>query len=447
MRVSLPDPPHFAGLLRDITGVPPNQPPTGIATDSRECLPGDLFIAISGATTDGHNYLAQVKQAGCQAALVTRIDESLGSFLQIQVKDPVQTLGKIAGHWRSLFDLPVVGITGSNGKTTTKELLAHILSANRKVHLTQGNFNTSIGLPLTLLTLTAEHAISILEMGANQPGDIALLAHLARPTHGLITNVAPAHLEGFGSIEEVARTKGELFQALAQGTAFVNQDDPLVSRITVPGEKIRFGFQPNCDFTGKIEYIEDNSIRLSINDHILNTESKNTTVAKNILAASAVAVNLGESWGTIRKQVSTFKPPPGRCVIKEIGGITIIDDTYNANLASVTAAIDYLIDFNTSGRHILVFGDMFELGEESAALHARVGHKASQAGLDAVFTIGKESLHTDAALAGISHHLHYDAKSKLLEALVKFINPGDIILVKGSRGMEMETIIAELGKT
>ncbi len=447
MRVSLPDPPHFASLLQDITGVTLNKPPTGIATDSRECLPGDLFVAISGETTDGHNYLAQVNKAGCQIALVTRIDENLGNFIQIQVNDPVHTIGKIAGLWRSLFTAPVVGITGSNGKTSTKDLLAHLLFNSHRVHVTQGNFNTSIGLPLTLLRLTAKHNLSILEMGANQPGDIALLARLAQPTHGIITNVAPAHLEGFGSIEEVARTKGELFQALTHGTAFVNQDDPLVSRIAVPGEKISFGFQPNCDFSAVLDYDDNNNILLIINGRMVVTGSKNIAFAKNILAATAMCITLGENWNSVLNRVISFKAPAGRCSVVELGDITIIDDSYNANLASVSSAIDFLKHYNTSGRHILVFGDMFEQGEASATLHAQVGEKASEACLDAVFMIGNDSTHTASALSGIEFSQHYYNKPELVLDLKEFIKPGDVILVKGSRGMEMETIIAELGKS
>ena len=444
MRINLPDSQRFANILQAITGYELKILPTGVTTDSRECHPGDLFIAITGDQTDGHNYLAQMEQAGSSAALVSEVNPALPNYPQIVVDDPVRSLGMIANRWRVSFQRPVIAITGTNGKTTTKDLLVHILSFSRKIHATSGNYNTSIGLPLTLLTLTTKDEISILEMGANQPGDIALLTNLAHPTHGLITNVAPAHLAGFGSIEEVARTKGELFQALTEGTAFVNRDDTLVARIAIPGDKITFGFQPDCDFSAALQRAEDGAVLLSINNNVLVTGSRNQTFAKNVLAATAIAISLGETWETVQKQLNTFKPPPGRCIVSKFGEITVIDDTYNANLVSVSAALDYLHDFNTSGRHILVFGDMFELGEESQSLHAQVGKKASTTGLDAVFTVGQDSYYTASALSGINYHQHFTTKSDLTISLQKFLKPGDIVLFKGSRGMAMETIIAEL---
>ncbi|MFH1853644.1 MAG: UDP-N-acetylmuramoyl-tripeptide--D-alanyl-D-alanine ligase [Candidatus Neomarinimicrobiota bacterium] len=444
MRVDLPDPVEFAALFAAVTGQTLERTVSGIATDSRECRPSDLFVAIRGEQVDGHRFLAAVDSAGSAAALVQRPDPDLSSFRQVAVADPVRTIGDIARQWRQRFTIPLIGITGSNGKTTTKELLSHIFSADRSVHATRGNYNTSVGLPLTLLTLTAKHRLSILEMGANRPGDIALLAEIAEPTHGLITNIAPAHLEGFGSIEMVARTKGELFAALAAGTAFVNRSDERVAALPLAGQAISFGFRPDCDYSADLHVAPDGYIQLTINTNELDTGYNNPTFARNTLAAVAVADTLGLDWPTIQARIKTFRQPPGRCEVKQLKNITVIDDSYNANLVSVSAAIDFLRSYHADGRHIMVFADMLELGTESRNLHIQVGEIASAAGLDAIFTFGPAARHTDEALTNTADHRHFDDKAILAGALKDYLRSGDVVLFKGSRGMALETIIAEL---
>ncbi len=203
MRITLPEPEAFSTLITQYTGKEPTAPITGIATDSRECITGDLYIALKGEHADGHQFIQQAIEKGAVAGLVEHeftVPQAVDFFI---VEDVLESLGRLARDWRRQYDIPVIGITGSNGKTTTKELLKHIFEASENVHATTGNYNTSVGLPLTLLQLTGEHTISIIEMGANQSGDIEYLCNIAEPTHGLITNIAPAHLDGFGSIEEV----------------------------------------------------------------------------------------------------------------------------------------------------------------------------------------------------------------------------------------------------
>ncbi len=446
MRIDLLDPTRFAEIFQSVTGLSLATAPTGIATDSRECGPGDLFIAIMGEQVDGHRFIAHVEKQGTVAALVSTADPEIKTMQQVVVADPVVTLGAVAQAWRRQFAIPVIGITGTNGKTTTKELLAHLLTAEFSVHVTSANFNTSVGLPLTLLTLTKQHSVSVLEMGANRPGDIALLAEIAEPTHGLITNIAPAHLEGFGNIATVARTKGELFLALSDGTAFVNCSDERVRNLAVLGEQITFGFSPDCDYAADIVSIERRELILIVNGGELYTGSTNPILAKNLLAAVAVADTLGITWDQIQTQIKTFRSPQGRGQVKQVGPYTIIDDTYNANLVSVKVAIDYLSAFNTNGRHVLVFGDMFELGESAAELHRQVGLAASTAALAAVFTVGENTRHTDQAIDRIEYHRHFDNKAELLADLQNYLRAGDVVLVKGSRGMAMETIIEALGK-
>ena len=261
MRVSLPDPTQFEVVFRSITG---HTIPLvgGIATDSRECRSGDMYIAITGERVDGHDFIDNAVKNGAIAVLVDRPIET--EAYQALVNDPIEAIGAVAARWRSQFDIPVIAITGSNGKTSTKELLRHIFNAQFAVHATEGNYNTSIGLPLTLFQMMQAHSISILEMGANQPGDIGDLCSIAHPTHGLITNIAPAHLEGFGSIAEVAHTKAALFGAMSdKGTAFVNLTDPRIAEMTQPKNSITFGLTAECDYPADIHTESDGTLSLT----------------------------------------------------------------------------------------------------------------------------------------------------------------------------------------
>ncbi len=440
MRIDLPDSIEFAKVFESATGFSLNSEVTGIATDSREVQSGDLYIAIAGERVDGHSFLNNIFANGAACALVNRVDKNIDGT-QIQVDDPVKAIGKVATVWRNQFDMPVIGITGSNGKTSTKELLKHILGAQFSVHATEGNFNTSIGLPLTLLQLTNLHSASILEMGANQPGDVAELCEIGKPTHGVITNIAPAHLEGFGTIEAVAETKGALFKCLDDGISFINAADHHVTELEVPGKSISFGLTPDCDYPADIHHEDDGTITLTIDAEEVPTRSVNLSFAKNVIACSAIARTLEIEWDDIRKRIASFQPPKGRCEVKNNGSITIIDDTYNANLESTIAAVDYLKAFSGNGNRIFVFGDMFELGESSLEQHRNVGQKCDEAGLSIVFTVGAETTATDAAMTQIELHQHFDNKDDLLSSLKTIVNEGDKVLVKGSRGMHMETIV------
>ena len=440
MRINLPHPNKFAKIWEEVTDVALNKTVKGIVTDSREVRPGDLYIAISGDRVDGHTFIKDVFEKGAVCALVNSEIENADEQL-IKVNNTVSTIGKMAKAWRNQFDIPVMGITGSNGKTSTKELLKHMLSAQFNIHATEGNFNTSIGLPLTLLRLTKENTISLLEMGANQPGDIAQLCEIAQPTHGVITNIAPAHLEGFGTIEAVAKTKGELFACLAKGVSFINAADYRVGALEILGDSISFGLTPECDYPADIHHEKDGTITLTVDAEEIPTHSVNLTFAKNVIACVAISRTLGLSWGEIRENVASFQPPKGRCEVKNNGMITIIDDTYNANLESTVAAIDYLKAFSGNGQRIFVFGDMFELGDLSQDQHRRVGEKCNEAELSAVFTVGEETVTTDAIITYSELHKHFDNKDDLLISLKSIVKDGDKVLVKGSRGMKMETIV------
>ena len=440
MRVVIQHSEQLAYIVQLSTGQTLNIPVKGVVTDNRECMAGDLYIALKGKRTDGHTFLSSVKKAGAAAALVEYPDPSV-DLQQIKVDDPQTMIGKIAHTWREQFDIPVIGITGSNGKTSTKELLLHVLSNQYDVHATEGNFNTSIGLPLPLLLLDKTNTISILEMGANQVGDIEYLCNIANPTHGLITNIAPAHLSRFGTIDAIAKTKGALFQSLENGTSFMNYADERIANMQIPGEKVTYGLNADCDFPVDIHHENDGSLTLTIDTHEIRTGSQNLSYARNTLAVAAIAVTLGIDWNDLQEKILSFSPPPGRCQIKQYNSITVIDDTYNANLESSLAALDYLKAFSGNGRRVFVFGDMFELGESSQQQHEKVGHKCSESELDAVYTIGDESIITNSVLQNVPVQAHFRIPDELITTLRNDLHNGDKVLFKGSRGMAMERII------
>ena len=447
MRININKSEILSQIIKIITGETLTTPITGITTDSRDCKPGDLYIALLGNRSDGHDFLYQVDNINAAAALVSKENTTEKLKLkQICVQDTNKVLGMIANKWRKNFDIPVIAITGSNGKTSTKELLYHILKEKYNVHATEGNYNTSIGLPLSLLGLNKSHDISIIEMGANQPGDIKYLCEIAEPTHGLITNISSAHLEGFQTIENIVDTKGSLFKYLRNGISFINYADERIKSINNIGQKITYGLNANCDFPADIHRENDGSITLTIDAQEIKTKSKNLSFAKNIIAVSAVSITLGIEWKLLQEKILTFKPPKGRCKVITYNSITIIDDTYNANLESCIAAIDYLNAFSGSGRKILVLGDMLELGTASISQHEKLGSKCSEANLDAVFTIGKRTLSTQSTIHGVPINLHYNNSGDLISSLKSQLQDNDKILFKGSRGMKMEKIISGVFK-
>lgn len=279
-------------------------------------------------------------------------------------------------------------------------------------------------------------------MGANKRGDIENLCVISQPQYGLITNIAPAHLLDFGSIKNIAKSKGELFQALPpDGTAFINVDDERVKKLPTEAERITYGFSPDCDFTADLHQDDSGLLSLTINGHEISLNSYHKLFAKNVLAASAVSISQGISWDSFQESIFTFSPAKGRCQIKDFSGITVIDDTYNANLTSTLEAIDLLSSIPTNGHHIVVFGDMLELGKESESHHRRIGERFVEGNFDLLLCYGNESRVTVDTARSFIDARHFEDKSQLIEILKQKIDIGDIILFKGSRGMKLETII------
>lgn len=437
---------NFATMLASLETTMPWK---AVAIDSRRVNPGDLFVAIPGERVDGHDYIAQAIERGATAILAQRAPQSEreSSVSYWQVPDTVVALGQIAAAWRKHRALPVIGITGSCGKTTVKGMLGSILSVVGETLVTQGNYNNQIGMPLTLLKLKDSHQYAVIEMGASQTGDIEYLGALAKPDVAVITQVAPAHLKGFGSVDGVAKAKAEIYTALSTaGTAILNQDDPYYdSWHDHCGDKkqISFGFSPKANVTAKaIHYAPFNvQFELVCGDKpaqpvTIAIPGKHTVM--NALAASACAMALGIAPATIARGLESFTGVDRR--MQRHPGPNqswILDDTYNANPSSMRAAIDVLA--GCTGKKILVMGMMGELGPDSDALHASVGEHAKAQGIDCLMSVG--SLTAPAVAAFGEDATLFDDKATLSVALkAQLLKDPCTVLIKGSRSAEMETI-------
>ena len=443
MRINIENSEMFTTILESTIKSKIYHPITGLTNDSRQIKKGDLYIAMHGQYNDGHDFLEEVNKKGAAAALVQEPKHDI-DFQQLHVSNTMITLKKLATKWRKNFDIPIIAITGSNGKTSSKELLLHILSDDLLVHATKGNFNTAIGLCFTIFGLRSHHDLAIFELGASMPGEIKNLCRIASPTHGLITNIAPAHLEGFGSIKKIAQEKGKLFQSLFDGISFINMTDDYISKMNIKGEKITFGLTPDCDFPADIYQEKDGTLTLILDTHEIKTNSHNFSFLKNCIAVSAIAITLGINAKSLNKRLKSFSPPRGRCFVSKINDVTIIDDTYNANLTSSLAALEYLNAFSNNGRRIFVFGDMLELGDASEEQHAEIGVKCSSLEIDIVYTIGEKTIFTDININDKILHKHFQSTELLIKTLKKIIKKNDKVLFKGSRSMKMEKIIEKV---
>lgn len=419
---------------------------TGCSTDSRSCQREQLFVALKGPNHDGHEHVSEAGRRGAAAALVSRSVDA--PMPMIRVADTLQALGRLAALWRDRFDIPIIGVTGSNGKTTVKEMLAAILRSGSSLLATRGNLNNEIGLPLTLMELNADHRLAVIEMGANHPGEIARLARLARPHVGVITQCAPAHLEGFGSIEGVAHAKGELLSNLdADGIAVINADDvfaPMWRRLAGSRRCLSFAIDSAADVRARWHQ-ESTGSRIEMSTPAgpvaLRLALPGRHNVANAAAAAAAAVAIGAAPEAIVSGLEQMRPVPGRLQPKIIDGdICIIDDTYNANPASLKAGLEVLAAF--PGRHWLVLGDMAELGDEAPGYHREAAQLVRDYHIDRLLTVGELSRLTTASYGeGAHHHASLDA---LVASLGESLQPHTTVLVKGSRSMGMERVVAAL---
>jgi UDP-N-acetylmuramoyl-tripeptide--D-alanyl-D-alanine ligase len=427
---------------------------TGISTDSRSVRPGELFVPLRGEKFDGHDFLAQAVRRGAAACLS---EEVIAGFPVpvIQVADTLRALGDLAAACRRDFGGPVVAVTGSSGKTTTKEMLASILAETAPGLKTEGNFNNLVGLPLTLFRLEPEHRWAVLEMGMSARGEIARLAEIAVPDVGVITNIGPAHLETLHGLDGVARAKGELFAALkAGGTAVINADDARVAQLPVANgvRRLLYGFAPEAEIRAEEVAVTGATVSFRL---LLASGAWPVRLAVagrhnvcNALAAAAAAVALAVSPEAIVRGLQAFRGGHGRMEVVDLGhGTVLIEDTYNANPLSVRAALMALDEMGGSGRRIAVLGDMLELGAEAVNLHRQVGAAAAQH-CDLLLLLGAMAAET--AAGARQQGLPADrikivaSHAEAVERLRALLQPGDRLLVKGSRGMQMEKVAAAL---
>ncbi|MDD2335010.1 MAG: UDP-N-acetylmuramoyl-tripeptide--D-alanyl-D-alanine ligase [Geobacteraceae bacterium] len=426
----------------------------GVSTDSRSVEPGELFVPLRGERFDGHQFIPGALTRGVRVLLTEQGRYDLGTLPAgtscITVADTLQALGDLAAFHRNRFSLPVVAITGSNGKTTTKEMLAAILSRSGEGLKTAGNLNNLIGLPRMVFQLSECHKWAVLEMGMSEPGEIDRLAEIARPDVGVITNVAPAHLQSMGSVAAVSSAKGELFLRLCQGsTAVFNADDPLVAKLPTPSgvRRISFGLGQANVRAEKIESLgrAGQSFVLTLPSGMMPVKMKifGRHNIQNALAAAAVAHLLGLGPDDIRQGLESFSPVEKRFSPEDINGILLIDDSYNANPASMRAALTTVAGLKGAGRGIAVLGDMLELGESSTTAHEEIGRLAAQC-VERLYLLGDmaESVARGAAAGRLPAESIVLAQShaEILDDISGIMKPGDCVLVKGSRGMRMETV-------
>ncbi|MBN1928456.1 MAG: UDP-N-acetylmuramoyl-tripeptide--D-alanyl-D-alanine ligase [Chlorobiaceae bacterium] len=437
-----------------------------VVIDSRKAVEGAVFIALPGERTDGHRFVGEVFASGASWAVVSREwfarhgAEHTGEGRRFLVcDDPVAAFQQLATSYRERFDIPVIGIGGSNGKTTTKEMVAAVLSTGFNVRVTQGNYNNHLGVPLTLLQMRRDTEIAVVELGINHPGEMAFLCSLARPTHGLLTNIGHEHLEFFGSLDGVAEAEAELFGYLeaSGGTAFVNLDD---HRLAAAGaglsRKICYGAMPGAprqwwaeqvgaDRVGRISFTlcSEAGVRQPVAMHFIGRHN-----VTNAVAAAAVGAHFGLAPESIARGLGELTPASGwkRMELLEAGGVVVLNDTYNANPDSVRLALDTLAALECSGRKIAVLGDMLELGGNAALEHESIGSYIRRLPLDACVTCG--ALARFCCMAAQERCLgHFETLDGLNAFLGSYVRPGDAVLFKGSRGMKLELAAEALVKT
>lgn len=416
----------------------------GLTTDSRHCPEGSMFLALKGETFNGNAFAAQSLAQGCRYAVVDEPQYASPENPRIILVDNcLETLQKLANYHRRRLGTRMIGVTGTNGKTTTKELIATVLGEKFKVLYTQGNFNNHIGVPLTLLRLKSEHEMAVIEMGANHPGEIKTLVHIAEPDYGIITNVGKAHLQGFGSFEGVIRTKGELYDFLREkgnATIFIQNENPYLNKIAAGLTCVRYGQTPGLDVTGKVVACSPflhfswtaEGISHDVQTHLIGAYNLD-----NALAAVAIGRYFGVEDTKICHALSSYVPQNNRSQLVHTASNTLIVDAYNANPTSMMAALENFRQMEAAHK-VAILGDMKELGEGSHEEHQKVVDFLKECGFERVMLVGPE-------FGGTASSFEHYKDVKEVEALLA-AHPlqGCCILVKGSNSMKLSELPASL---
>ena len=426
----------------------------GVSTDSRTSKQDEIFFAIRGERFDGHEFVGRAFENGALIAVVHKpeVVEVWKTRPLLLVKDTTKALGKLANRHRRKFDIPVIAVAGSNGKTTTKDMIAAILGKKYNVLNTEGNLNNHIGVPLTLFRLQKRHNVAVIEIGTNHFGEVRYLCELLEPTHALITNIGREHLEFFDDLKGVAKAEGELFESLGKrGVGFVNVDDPwVVRKARKIKRKVMYGFaKANVHVRGKSIGMNDKGCPAfsfktrGMREFTVQLSLPGKHVASDALGAAAVGVTFQVPPRKIQQALQGFTSSSKRMEILKAGGITILNDTYNANPDSVIAALETIGAMRCQGKKIVVLADMLELGDYAKEEHRRMGAIVGDYGAEYLLTYGQlaKFIHDE---ANVSMKFYYDQKNILSEYLSELVAPGDIVLIKGSRGMRMEDVVTFL---
>ncbi|MCE5189711.1 MAG: UDP-N-acetylmuramoyl-tripeptide--D-alanyl-D-alanine ligase [Eubacteriales bacterium] len=417
---------------------------TGIVIDSRNAVPGSLYVPIIGENHDGHAFIPAARANGASLVLS---DRELQDPPYILVANTLFALQAIAARYRSLFSIPVVGLTGSAGKTSTKDMVAAALGAHFSVLKTQGNLNNETGAPLTLFSLEESHEVAVVEMGTNHFGEIDRIAAMVRPDICLFTNIGYAHIENFGTREGIFRGKTEMLKYMRPGGHIVaNGDDDFLVQLP---DAMLYGLGAHCNVLGtEIEDLLLDGMNFSVTyfnqQKRMHVPALGLHSVYNALAAVSVGLLLGMRLDEIASGIETYLPLPGRMNVVKLSRYTVIDDTYNANPTSVQASVDVLA--KCSGRRVCILGDMRELGRESARLHEEIGVYTANSGADLLLFVGTESIRMcEGASKSARNRAHYfETQEALIAELPNWIQPGDTILVKASRGMHLENTVKAL---
>lgn len=435
----------------------------GVSIDSRSVKRDEIFFAVKGERTDGHKYIKDVFKKGIQIAVVNdewhkKNKKKYSGKIFFTVKDTTLALGEFAKIHRKKFDIPILCIGGSNGKTSTKDLTASVLSQKYRVLKTEGNFNNHIGLPLTLLRLNESHNFCVLEVGCNHFGEIKYLCEIAEPEYGLITNIGKEHLEFFKDLKGVAKAEFELFDYLKKrkgGICFLNTDDIFIKNYSgglSHEKKFTYSYKSDTDVKGRFKgYNENFQPEIEISSAGKKFKTYVSTFGKhsvyNGLVAAAAGLYFNVSESKIKKALQNFKPSSSkRMEILNVNGITIINDTYNSNPESVKMGLETMTEFKTKGNKYAVLSDMLELGKASKAEHSGIGKYASEIGIKNLYTYGKESYNTFYNAKKIKNNFYFESKDDMTQMLQKNIKANDVIYVKGSRGMKMEDVVNGITK-